>query len=708
MLCSEKELGLSEEHEGIVILPDDAPVGVPLRDYLGDAVLEIAITPNVARALSILGVAREVAALTGQTVRMPEIVLDENGPNVTDHVRVTVENPELCPRFTATLIEGVKIGPSPLWMQRRLMMGGMRPINNIVDISNYVMLELGQPNHTFDANAVADQHLIVRLARPGEQVTTLDGKLRELTPDRLLITDSRGPLSLAGVMGGATSEVSDTTTRILLEIASWETTTIRKTAQAFKLQSEASRRFERGVDHELPPLTQRRMLGLLQQLAGEHVVVYKGMVDVYSRPWQTVVLDLPPREVTRIVGITLSAPEIADLLRPLGFGCEALETAEQGACVRVTVPSFRQDVTILADLCEEVARMHSYEQIPETLLSDVLPDQHGNPTHEVEEKVRDVLAGAGLDEAMTYSLTSMASVAKVDPAVADPRLYLRLANPQSAEREYMRRSLLPSLLEALAANLREYDRVAQFELGRVYLPRDASTSNGSPRPDEPRRLTIVMAGPRSPLAWYPRDTQPMDFFDIKGIVETLLNRLHIGDDVRFVPLTDDARFHPGRAAALVQGPEVGRQGAGNGQSVARIGVLGELHPQVRERLGLETPRALAAELDLEALTALAQPAKYRPISRYPATSQDLALVVNIDMSSDRVVAAIRKYAGALLESVALFDIYEGPQVGPGKRSLAYHLTFRAQDRTLNDAEINKVRTKIVRGLERDVGATIRG
>jgi phenylalanyl-tRNA synthetase beta chain len=709
MLCSEKELGLSEEHEGIVILPDDAPVGVPLRDYLGDAVLEIAITPNIARALSILGVAREVAALTEQTVRMPESVLNENGPSVADHVRVTVETPDVCPRFTATLIEGVKIGPSPMWMQRRLIMGGMRPINNIVDISNYVMLELGQPSHTFDADSVAEQHLIVRFARPGEQVTTLDGKQRVLTPDRLLIADSRGPLSLAGVMGGATSEVSDTTTRILLEIAMWETTTIRKTAQAFKLQSEASRRFERGVDYELPPLAQRRMLGLLQQLTGDQVVVYKGMVDVYSRPWQTVVLDLPPREVTRIVGITLSAPEIADLLRPLGFDCEVIDTTgANDSVVRVTAPSYRQDVTVLADLCEEVARMYSYERIPETLLSDDLPEQHGNPTHELEERVRDVLAGAGLDEAMTYSLTSMASVAKVDPAAADPRLYLRLANPQSAEREYLRRSLLPSLLEALSANLREYERVAQFELGRVYLPRDAGAANGSPRPDEPRRLTIVMAGPRSPLAWYSRDTQPMDFFDIKGVVETLLERLHIGDAVRFVPLTDDARFHPGRAAALVQGSGVGGQGSGDGQFATRIGVLGELHPEMRERLGLEVPRALAAELDLEALTALAQPAKYRPISRYPATSQDLALVVNIDVPSERVVEAIRKYAGALLESLTLFDIYEGPQVGAGKRSLAYHLTFRALDRTLNDAEINKVRTKIVRGLERDVGATIRG
>jgi len=437
MLCSEKELGLSEEHEGILLLPDDAPVGVPLRDYLGDVVIEVDVLPNMSRALSILGVAREVAALTGTALHMPPVVLEASGPSVSGRVAVTIDEPELCPRFTATLIEGVQIKPSPLWMQRRLVMAGMRPISNVVDASNYVMLELGQPNHTFDADRVAEQHLVVRLARPGETLTTLDGKQHDLsvpiggaTP--LLVCDPQGPLSLAGVMGGAASEVSEQTTRVLVEAAVWEPTIIRRMSTALRARSEASKRFERGVDLELAPLAQRRLLSLLQQVAGG--VVAEGLIDNYPRPWKPVVLDLEPREVRRILGIELGVNEIAALLRPLGFECAVVE-ADAGPAVRVVAPSFRRDVQHTADLCEEVARMYGYDNIPTTMLADELPEQNANPSHEREQKVRDVLAGAGLDEAITYSLTSMAEVALVAPAEAEPARYLKLLNsltPQSA------------------------------------------------------------------------------------------------------------------------------------------------------------------------------------------------------------------------------------------------------------------------------------
>ena len=702
MLLSEKELGLSDDHEGILILPEDAPTGAPLRDYLGDVVFDIDLTPNLARALSILGVAREVAAITGVPLRMPEMPLGAIGPAIEGRARVTVEVPELCPRFTATLIEGVTIRPSPLWMQRRLILAGMRPINNIVDVSNYVMLELGEPSHPFDADKVADQHLIIRLARPGERLMTLDGKEHELTPDRLLVCDPRGPLGIAGVMGGAASEVSEQTTRVLLEAAIWEPTTIRRTAQALRLSSEASRRFERGVDYELPPLMQRRALSLMQQTAGG--VVAEGMIDVYSRPWQTVVLDLPPHEVERILGITLSAEEIASLLRPLGFDCEVVDAPPAAGApaaapyVRVTVPSYRQDVTILADLCEEVARMYGYDRIPTTLLADELPEQRANPALEWEHKVRDVLVGSGLDEAITYSLTNMSSVARVNPADAQPSRYLRLANPITSEREYLRRSLLPTLLEALALNLRENDRVLLFEIGRVYLPRE-----GQVLPNEPRRLAIAMAGRRTPLAWLTPGAEPIDFFDLKGVVETLLARLNIGDRVRFVPLTDDPRFHPGRAARMEL-----RAGDQAADSVLQIGVAGELHPDVRERLEINAPHAAAAEIDLEQVIAHAQPTHYRAISRYPAISQDIAVVAGLDVPAERIAAIIRTYAGPDLESLTLFDVYEGPQVGPGRRSLTYRLSFRSMERTLSDADVNKVRARIVAGLEREAGATIRG
>jgi phenylalanyl-tRNA synthetase beta chain len=695
MLCSEKELGLSDEHEGIIILPDDAPVGAPLRDYLGDTVLDIDVLPNMSRALSVLGVAREVAALLGVPLRLPDVNVDATGPSVEGRVRVTIETPDLCPRFTATLIEGITIQPSPLWMQRRLILAGMRPINNIVDVTNYVMLELGEPSHAFDADKVADQHLLVRLAQPGEQLTTLDGRTHELTPDRLLVCDPTGALSLAGVMGGETSEVSDTTTRVLLEAAIWEPTTVRRTAQAFTLRSEASKRFERGVDYELPPFMQRRALSLMQQTAGGTIA--QGIVDVYPRPWQTVVLDLTPREVERIVGITLTAEKIADLLRPLGFACEVADET-----VRVTVPSYRRDVALPADLCEEVARMYGYDRIPTTMLADELPPQRGNPSFELEQKVRALLVGAGLDEAITYSLTDMASVARVDPGEADAATYLKLANPLTPEREYMRRSLLPTLLDALAVNLREQERVLLFEIGRIYLRRDGGSDGRSLLPDEPRRLALALAGAREPLSWLTPNPAPMDFFDLKGIVEAVLTRLNIRDKVQFVALTDDPRLHPGRAARL----EVKDQGPATRNPP--LGVLGELHPAVRERLEIDTPRVLTAELDLEGLIALAEPSRYRPISRYPTTTQDIAVLVGFDTPAERVAAVIRKYAGAGLETLTLFDVYEGPQVGPGKRSLAYRLAFRAPDRTLTDTDVNKVRAKIIKGLEREVGATIRG
>jgi phenylalanyl-tRNA synthetase beta chain len=704
MLCSEKELGISDEHEGILILEDDAPVGAPLRDYLGDVVLDIAITPNMARCLSIVGVAREVAALTGGALHIPDVVFEPRGPELGDRVKVTVEDPALCPRFTAGLAEGVQIGPSPAWMQRRLAACGMRPISNVVDISNYVMLEWGGPNHMFDADRVHGQHLVVRSANPGEKLTTLDGKEHTLSPDRLLVCDPEGALSLAGVMGGATSEVSESTTRVLVEAAVWEPTTIRRTAQALRLPSEASRRFERGVDIESPPVVQRRLLQLLQDLAG--ATAYAGIVDENPQPWQPLTLELPPSEVTRLLGITLSAPEIAQQLQPLGFQPQVVGSAGGGAgdfahfqteqAVRVRVPSWRRDVSVLADLVEDVARIYDYERIPATQLADTLPNPDEQPEIGLEQRVRDVLVGAGLNEVITYTVTNMETVALLDPAAAEPSRYVRLANPSTPEHEYMRQTVLSTLLPALAQNVRERGRSLLFEIGRGYLP-----VPGELLPDEPMRLAIAMAGPREVFSWHALQSAPLDFFDLKGVVETLLARLHIAERVEFVPIHDDSRFHPGRAAELV--PKERASGT-NGPS---LGVLGELHPQARERLGLSVPRVGAAELELGRLLQLAQQVKYAPISRFPATVQDLAVVAEIDVPSARIAAVIERASGDLLESLTLFDTYQGPQIGEGKRSLAYRLSFRAPDRTLSDDALAKVRAKIIKALGRELGATIR-
>lgn len=760
MLCSEKELGISDDHEGIMILEDEAPVGVPARDYLGDVVLDIDITPNVARCLSMVGVAREVAALTGATLHIPDPQVQMDGPPVGGRIRVTVEEPLLCPRFTAALVEGVTIGPSPAWMQRRLIHAGMRPINNIVDISNYVMLEWGEPTHAFDADRVKDRHLVARLAKPGEKLLTLDGKERDLNPvgadtgtsiaPPLMVCDPDGPLGIAGVMGGEESEVRETTTNVLLEAAIWEPRQIRRTAQRYKIPSEASRRFERGVDIGVALPAQRRALELMRTLAGG--TVGEGIVDVYPTPWEPLMLELPPGEITRIVGIRLSAQDIADILQRLGFTCEVDYQGGMGdmagyavgmgldpAIVRVTVPSFRQDVSCLADLCEEVARVYGYERIPTTRLLDELPAADSHPELEHEQRVRNILVGSGLTEVITASMTSMDAVGRLNPSEADASRYLRITNATAPEREYMQRSLLPALVDLLAMNLRERDQVALFEIGHVFLARsqptagaagaaEADTPSDAWLPDEPRTLGMVMAGQRTPPTWaasqHATHNDMLDFFDIKGCLEVLLERLGLTERASFVPLTDDERFHPGRAAALlidrpasdtdsdaISPGKGGKGGKGKRGKVAfvseRVGVLGELHPDASERYELLTPRATMAEINLDMLFAQVAGATYRPISRYPATVQDLAVVARTDIPAEQVATTIRRAAGELLESLALFDVYTGPQVGEGNRSLAYRLTFRAQDRTLSDDALAKVRAKIIKQLERELHATIR-
>jgi phenylalanyl-tRNA synthetase beta chain len=500
-------------------------------------------------------------------------------------------------------------------------------------------------------------------------------------------------------MGGESSEVSASTTRILLEMAVWEPAQIRRSAGALKMRSEASRRFERGVDSEMVVLAQRRALGLIQQLAGGTIAA--GMVDVYPKPRGEVVIDLTPREVTRILGLHLSADEIARLLAPLGFGCALAEDAH-GPLVRVTVPSFRWDVSLTADLCEEVARMYGYDRLPTTMLADELPPQRAVPDVEREQKVRDLLVGAGLDEAITYSLTNMASVAKLVPAEAEPSQFLRLANPLTAEREYMRRSVLPTLLEALAENMNERDRTLLFEIGRVYLPRA-----GQLLPDEPRRLALALAGARSQRSWL-GSGDTLDFFDLKGIVELILERLGVAGRVRFVAISDDPRFHPGRAARIdLVSATPNRKGQPEPAGTP-AGVLGELHPEVRERFGIKKARALAAEIELDVLIEATQPTRYTPISRFPATTQDLSILVGQDVTADRVAATIRKYAGPELESLTLIDVYAGERIERSKRSMTYSLAFRAAARTLSDTDLSKVRAKIIKGLEFDLGAVLRG
>ncbi len=681
MVCSELELGLSDEHEGIIILPDDAPVGMPFADYLGDVVLDIAITPNFARAMSIEGVAREVSALTGQPLHPPISEANATGPSVEGRVTVEIENPDSCPRFVAGLIEGVTIGASPAWMQRRLTLAGMRPIYNIVDVSNYVMLELGQPTHTFDADHVVDKHLIARQARDGERLRTLDGTEHTLHPGQIVVADPRGAQSVAGVMGGEQTEVSQQTTNVLLEAALWNQTSIRRAARALRLPSEASRRFERGVDPELPPRAAMRCLQLMQQVAGGTIAA--GLIDVYPRPAPQRRLELPVTQVRRLLGIDIAIEVIADVLRRLGFDCEV-----GVASVLVEVPSYRLDVTIVPDLVEEVARVYGYEKIPTTRLGDELPVAYTDTILVKERDVKDTLVALGLREALTYSLSSLNTVARFDGETPDPREYLHVENPLTPERTIMQRSLLPELATVFTANLRERSRVCLFDVGRVFYPTDALL------PDELRRLAIVMAGDRAPTSWFGKEQPAIDFFDLKGVLEALFRRLGIVDKVVW-EVADDRRFHPGRSATL------------RVQDGRTLGIAGELHPTTRERLDLDVDRACAAELDLDLLYSMIEPAHYETIVRQPAAYQDIAVIVGEDLPADKVRAVIEANAGAMIQRVELFDVYSGTPIPEGQRSLAFRMVFRAPNRTLEDAEISKIREKITRRLHSELGATVR-
>jgi phenylalanyl-tRNA synthetase beta chain len=730
MVCSEKELGISDEHEGILLLPDDAPVGMPLADYLGDVVFDIKINPNMARCASVIGVAREIAALTGAKLKaVPQKIVAKGAP-IEGQVKVVIQNPELNPRFTVALIRGIAIKPSPFWMQRRLQMAGMRPINNIVDVTNYVMLETGEPLHAFDYDklvARADGKsptIITRLAEPGEELTTLDGVKRPLDPFTILVCDTRGALSIGGVMGGAESEVDANTKNVLLEAAAWDYINIRRTMAAQKISSEAGYRFSRGVHPAQAIVGLRRAIEMMRQLAGGEIA--RGLIDAYPNKPKKIVINLPIAEVKRQLGVEIPAPEIARMLTSLEFKVESAQDrrptrgnrrrsaviGHRSSVLRVTVPDHRLDVDGTDDLVEEIARMYGYENIPISRMNDELPPQRDNLDVELEERARDLLIDAGLQDVVTYRFTTPEREALLTPpgatrAALPAREYVRIENAISADRSVLRQSLISNLLDVTAANLRYRPRVAVFEIGPVFwhrgaddtlLPREIASElpedKGLRLPLERRRLGIVMTGAREEMAWQGADTAPMDFYDLKGVVEALLAGLHL-TNASFAP-SSNPMFHPGRGAEVKLGDWV-------------IGELGELHPLVREKFDLPVQAVLVAEFDLDALLArVPLTYKTRALSRYPGVAQDLALIVDEDVPADRVHALIVQTGGALLQRAVLFDVYRGDQIPRGKKSLAYALTFQAMDRTLSDADASKVREKIVARLKREIGAEVRG
>ncbi|MEI7989056.1 MAG: phenylalanine--tRNA ligase subunit beta, partial [Chloroflexota bacterium] len=710
MVCSEKELGISEEHEDIIYLDEDAPVGTPLVDYMGDAVLTIAITPNIARDANIIGVAREVAVLTGVELRLPSYDFHPAGPEIAGKVRIDIQKPELNPRFVLGLIQDIEIKPSPYWVRRRLQLAGMRPINNIVDATNYAMLEVGEPLHAFDYDVLVQRAngktpvIITRAANPGEILKTLDNVDRKLNDFTVMVTDNAGALSIAGIMGGAESEVTEKTRNILLEGATWNFINIRKTVQVQHLDSEAAYRFSRGVHPAMAPRGVSRGLELMRQWSGG--VVSKGLIDNYPLPAKDPTVEVTSSDVRRWLGIELTRDQIAGILRSLEFKIEI-----KGETIQATTPDHRLDigegVIGKADVLEEIARIYGYDRIPQTRIADALPPQRGNPSLELEEKIKDLLVRAGLQEVMTYRLTSPAKEARMLPKGEEmPGRYAYLANPISAERTVMRRSLLSGVMESLERNARIRKRMALFEVGPVFLPLEKFDVENSAYCSEPARAAIVMSGPRALQGWQAADITPMDFYDLKGVIETLLDGLRI-TNVRY-EAAEHPSFHPGKCARIW----VGAENTTFGKDLTGyydLGIMGELHPIIRDNFDdiPETP-ILAADLDISVLKTVVPPLYVlKPVPAFPPILEDLAFVVDESLPANQVADLISQTGGNLISDVRLFDVYRGEKIGTGRKSLAYSITYQAADKTLTDEQVAKVRNRIIQKLEKELGAQLR-
>jgi phenylalanyl-tRNA synthetase beta chain len=693
MVCSEKELGISDEHEGILILDADAPTGKPLAEYMGDAVFEVAILPNMIRDACMIGVARELSAVTGEPLKMPQRSVAVTGPAIEGKAFIQITDSTLNPRFVLGLLEGVKPQESPYWVQRRLRLAGMRPINTIVDATNYVMLETGQPLHAFDYDVLKERAggkaptIITRAAQDGEKLMTLDDIERTLDTNTILVTDTAGPLSLAGVMGGLESEVTSKTKNVLLEGANWNFINVRRTTSALHLNSEAGYRFARAIHPELAAWGVE--LGLDRMAAWGGGQIAQGLVDEYPAPVSDPVVSISEDEVTRKLGIPLTAAQISDILSRLEFTCTI-----DGSTVSAKTPPHRMDIGTgvigKADLIEEIARIYNYDNIPETRLAAELPPQRNNPQLELEERVKDLMVAMGFQEVITYRLTSPEREARILPEGEGytEKTYVSLANPIAPERSVMRQNLLASVLEILERNVRLDERLAIFEIGSIFLPVE-----GQVLPEESNRLAIAMSGKRFNFAWDLPESGELDFYDLKGVLENLLNHLQV-KEYTFKPVSQPS-YHPGKSAEVIV----------DGQSVA---TFGELHPRVKQQYDFLEPAVLVAEVDLPVLLSLV-PLSFaiNPVSVFPPVLEDIAVVVDEAVNADQLEALIRQTGGKLLADVQLFDVFRSSQIGEGKKSMAYSLTYQAQDHTLTAEESTTLRNKIIKRLERELGAKLR-
>ena len=692
MICSEKELGISEEHEGVILLDPDAPTGVPLVDYMGDAVFDISILPNIARDTAIIGIARELSAALKRSLRLPQGLPLTEDAEIHQKIDLEIKNAELNPRFMIGMIEDTQAIPSPYWVRRRLILAGMRPIDALVDATNYTMLDTGQPLHAFDyellkTRAGGKPSIITRPAFPGEKLTTLDGTTHTLDESVELVTDTGGPLSLAGVMGGSETGINPQTRTVVLEAASWNFINIRKTISRTKLNSEAGYRFSRDVH---PALAEQALsLCLMRMLAWAGGKWVPGVLDAYPGKSADPTVSITSDTISRLLGIEIPLEEAQDILNRLGFATEL----KQGI-LTATAPDTRRDIETgiigQANLVEEISRIYGYDKIPARRLSSELPPQASNPALDTEERVRDILISLGLQDTFAYRQTSPEREARLTPGrVVDPQLrYVRIKNPVTPDRSVMRTSALATMLEFIEHNGTFRPGLAMFEIGPVFLPVE-----GQLLPTEAGRLTIGMTGQWDTPTWRGSEEHPMDFFDLKGIVEGLLDGLHI-QNVSYEP-SQSPTFHPGRCATVKSGE-------------LKLGMIGEVHPAVRKNYNFPPSPVLAAEFDLDQIIESAN--LYfdnKPISSFPAVFEDIAVIVDETIAAAELEATIVRAGGKLLNAVRLFDIYRDEKIGAGKKSMAYQLTYQAQDRTLTDKDAETIRNRIVRALKNQFNAVLR-
>jgi phenylalanyl-tRNA synthetase beta chain len=694
MLCSAAELRLGSDAEGIHILPDGVAIGTPLAELLGEVVLDVDVKPNRGDALSMVGLAREVAAFSGSTLREPSVSLEESDEPASDRVTVRIDEPSLCPRFTARYFDAVSNGPSPEWMQRRLLAAGMRPISAVVDVTNYVMHELGQPMHAYDADAIPDGRIVVRRAHDGEVLETIDHVERVLDSRMLVIADSSAAIGLAGIMGGASTEVGSATSRVILESAIFHGPTIRNTARRLALRSEASARHEKGIGPDLPRRAVDRAAQLIAEIGGARVA--RGIVDNDPEPKPPRTIELEPSRIERLLGIPLSPERVGELLRPLGF-----EASADGALLTVTVPSFRIDVAEPADVAEEIARAHGYERIPARAQQPALPPHRPDPTA-AREQVRRILAGLGLDETVTYALIAPADLERAGyPGTGDH--LVRIANPLAIDHSVLRPVMYPSLLASLRDNARQRRADAWlFELGKAYWyhpgepsPRERRAETAGTGRYESWELGIALLGHAAPRNLH-RDEGPADVAAVKGVVEALHEALGAPlPSYRAEPDQDrHPHRHPGRTALITDA-------AGRG-----YGSLGEVHPRIAADWDL-TGRPVDASLSLDHLMGLVpETTRAVPVPSAQPIDRDLAVVLERSVPVGELLRITRMAAGPMLADLRLFDAYEGPQVGEGRVSYALAVRFQPASAT-DEKAVDKALNKIRGSLQHHLGAEIR-